>query len=273
MVRRTVSILAALALAYVAPLADATTISIGASKDTTLFQNNVTNSSGAANGLTAGTNGNGSPRRSLIAFDVAGNIPAGAVIQSVQLNLVLGSVAGGAAGGGPANVSVDLHKLLANWGEGTSQLQTPPTDSLGGQGQGVAAAMGDATWNSNFHLISTWNTAGGDFSPSASASASIGNVVNSTSTWASTAQLLGDVQAWLDNPATNFGWALVNADEATSNTGRTFYSRDVATTAFHPQLEVTYQVVPEPTAVSMALLGAAVCVAAPSRARFRGRRR
>jgi hypothetical protein len=195
------------------------------------------------------------------------------VIQNVQLNLVLGSVAGGAAGGGPATVNVDLHKLVANWGEGTSQLQSPPTDSLGGQGQGVAASMGDATWSSNFHLVSPWTNAGGDFDPAASASASIGNAVNSTYSWMSTAQLVSDVQAWLDDPSSNFGWALLNTDEMTANTGRTFYSRDVATTAFHPQLDVTYQVVPEPATAMLSLLGAAICVVAPARARLCGRRK
>src|SRR5262245_57590830 len=76
------------------------TITIGASKDVTIFQNNVNNSSGGGYGLFAGTNGTGSPRRALIDFDIAGNLPAGATIQSVQLTLILGQVAGSGGGGG-----------------------------------------------------------------------------------------------------------------------------------------------------------------------------
>src|SRR5262249_40093077 len=72
-------------VALTALSASADSISIGASKDVTIFQNNVDNSSGGGNGLFAGTNGTSSPRRALLAFDIAGNVPAGAVIQGVQL--------------------------------------------------------------------------------------------------------------------------------------------------------------------------------------------
>jgi hypothetical protein len=77
------------------------------------------------------------------------------------------------------------------------------------------------------------------------------------------------VQGWLDNPGSNFGWALKNADEATANTGRTFYSSETATAAFHPQLEVTYEVVPEPATAMLAVFGAAAAAVAPTRSRMR----
>jgi hypothetical protein len=95
MIRRFVLAMAAVGLGATASGASGATVTLDAMKDSTIFQNNVNNSSGAANGLTAGTNGNGSPRRALVAFVVAGSIPAGAVIQDVKLHLVLGSVAGG----------------------------------------------------------------------------------------------------------------------------------------------------------------------------------
>ncbi|HEY2828133.1 MAG TPA: DNRLRE domain-containing protein, partial [Pirellulales bacterium] len=112
------------------------TITIEPSKDNTIFQNNVDNSSGGANGLYAGTNGSSSPRRGLIAFDVAGNVPGGATITGVQLTLyqaqVAGSGGGGSGGGGP--VTIELHKLLADWGEGTVQSGGLP-DNLNMEGQ------------------------------------------------------------------------------------------------------------------------------------------
>jgi hypothetical protein len=56
--------------------AEAATITIDAAEDATIFQNNVDNSNGAGPGMFAGTNGMGSPRRGLIQFDIAANIPA-----------------------------------------------------------------------------------------------------------------------------------------------------------------------------------------------------
>jgi hypothetical protein len=269
--KRQLTTLLAVAMVYaLVPTAHAAVITIGATKDASLFQNNVNNSSGAGNGLIVGTNAQSSPRRASIAFDVAGSIPANATIQNVQLNLILGAVAGGGGpGGGPATATIGLHELLANWGEGTTQQQNPPNDNLGGQGQGAAAGNGDVTWNSNFHSTSLWGAPGGDFAGSASASAVVGTTLNGMNSWLSTPSLVSDVQGWLDSPGSNFGWLMVNADEATANTGRTFYSRNVATAAFHPQLEITYEAIPEPSAATIALAGVAACVMASAGGRTR----
>jgi hypothetical protein len=234
------------------------TATIGASKDASIFQNNVNNSSGGGNALIAGTNAQSSPRRALIAFDVAGNVPAGATIDNVQLNLVLGATAGGGGGGGGGeNATIELHPVQADWGEGVAQTQSPPSDSLGGQGQGVAANAGDVTWAARMFSGTPWTTAGGDFAPS-SASAVVGTTLNSTNSWLSTASLVSDVQGWLDNPATNFGWILVNADETSANTSRTFFSSEVATATFRPQLVVEFTPIPEPGGAILALAWAAV---------------
>lgn len=254
-----------LALAM-ASTTQAATIMLDASKDASIFQNNVNNSSGAANGLIVGTNAQSSARRAAIAFDVVSALPAGAIVQDVKLHLVLGAVAGGGGGaGGPANVTIGLHRLLSNWGEGNAQQQTPPTDGLGGQGQGVAAAAGDVTWASSFHGSSLWATPGGDFTSPPSASALIDALVGGTKTWTSTAQLVSDVQNWLDNPGSNFGWMLKNTDEASANTGRTFYTSEVATAAFHPQLEITYEVIPEPSTLILGITAGLVSLVVPSR--------
>ncbi|HEV3418549.1 MAG TPA: DNRLRE domain-containing protein [Pirellulales bacterium] len=251
----------------------ATTITIGASKDTTIFQNNVNNSAGAGNGLFAGTNGASSPRRGLIAFDIADNIPSGAIIDSVQLTLVLGQVAGsggGTGGGGTSSSTIDLHRLTADWGEGVAEKQSPPTDSIGGQGQGAPANDGDATWNARFYSAVTptlWATPGGDFASQVSASATVGTTLNVGSTWGSTAALVSDVQGWLNSPTSNFGWALVNENEVGLQTFRAFYSRDVATAAFHPQLQVTFETVPEPAGIVLSMMAAPLALALRRRGR------
>jgi hypothetical protein len=248
------------------PMTRAATIMLDADRDASIFQNNVNNSSGAANGLIVGTNAQSSARRAAIAFDVAGALPAGAVVQDVKLHLVLGAVAGGGGGaGGPETVAIGLYPLLANWGEGNAQQQTPPTDGLGGQGQGVAAAAGDVTWNASFHGATSWATPGGDFMAPASASALIDALVGGTKTWSSTAELVSDVQSWLDNPGGNFGWMLINTDETTANTGRTFYSSEVATAAFRPQLEITYEVIPEPSTLLLGVTAGLVGLVVPGR--------
>jgi hypothetical protein len=52
-----------------------------------------------------------------------------------------------------------------------------------------------------------------------------------------------DVQAWLDTPATNFGWVLVG-NEAATGTVRQFDSHDNAIPANRPRLTVFYSIVP-----------------------------
>ncbi len=50
--------------------------------------------------------------------------------------------------------------------------------------------------------------------------------------WESTSQMIADVQGWLDNPATNFGLALVGGEAPTDiNTAKAIVTReDVSTT-------------------------------------------
>src|SRR5882672_1928770 len=71
--------------------AAAASITLSASHDATIFENNPDNGSGAGNGLFAGTNGTSSPRRALVAFDLSA-IRHDAAIQSVELTLYLGQV-------------------------------------------------------------------------------------------------------------------------------------------------------------------------------------
>ena len=99
--------------------------------------------------------------------------------------------------------TVELHKLLADWGEGTSIAP-------GEEGEGAPATPNDATWRHRFFDTIFWTTEGGDFSATVSASQSVGGVGQYT--WSS-AQMVADVQSWLDNPASNFGW-LVLGDES-----------------------------------------------------------
>src|SRR5258706_2739682 len=211
--------------------ADTTTII--ASHDNTIFQSNPNNSLGAAQAIFIGDNAQTSPRRGLISFDIAANVPAGATINSAQLKLFLNQAAGG------ASPTISLYRLSTDWGEG---IAGSTTTGANGVGQGFPAADGDATWNAR-HFSATsptlWTNPGGDFASTSSASAAIiGAILNTPYTWGSTALLVADVQTFLNDPANNFGWILKTDDETTPSNVRGFWSRESARTAqsaFSPQ--------------------------------------
>ena len=194
-------------------LASANIISINPSKDNTLYEYDPAegdHSNGAGFHFFAGENAMGELRHGVLAFDVAGTIPAGSTITSVSLSMNMSMTPAG-------TLTVELHKLLADWGEGTSHAP-------GGEGDGAPATPNDATWRHRFFDTIFWTTQGGDFSPAVSASQSVGGVGQYT--WSS-AQMVADVQSWVDNPASNFGW-LVLGDETAAATAKRFDTRESA---------------------------------------------
>src|SRR5262245_56556439 len=78
----------------------ANTITIGDSRDTTLYKNAADNANGQGVGMFAGQDPGGvnGIKHALIGFNIAGNVPAGSTITAVQLNLTLGMAAGGGMG-------------------------------------------------------------------------------------------------------------------------------------------------------------------------------
>ena len=133
------------------------TIVLGPSKDNTLYESTSATSqlsNGAGPTFFVGeTGGRGGDalRRGVIAFDIASNIPAGSTINSVTLSLhvVRDSVAA------TANESVELHRLSADWGEGTSNAGADRG------GVGAPATTNDATWLYRFFNTTTWANPGG----------------------------------------------------------------------------------------------------------------
>lgn len=168
-------------------------------------------------------------RRGVLAFDIAGSIPPGSTITAASLSLNMSRA--------PTNIAyiVELHKLLADWGEGTSIAP-------GEEGEGAPATANDATWRHRFFDTIFWTTQGGDFSATVSASQSVGGTGHYT--WSS-AQMVADVQSWLDNPASNFGW-LVLGDETAIATAKRFDTRESASPPILT-IEFTTAGRPEPT--------------------------
>ncbi|MCA9240835.1 MAG: DNRLRE domain-containing protein [Planctomycetales bacterium] len=196
-----------------------------AAKDNNIYEDGlggVNESNGRGDFLHAGTNGQGQMVRALLAFDLSG-VPENAQITSVQLTLTE-STPNSHAG------TVNLHRVLADWGEGNS-------DAPSGEAQGTPATVGDATWTHRFFSTETWTNAGGDFVAEASASRIIPVDGISFPTWSSP-QMVSDVQSWVDDPGSNFGWLLRLEDEASS--AIQFHSRDNTESPQPPILEIEF---------------------------------
>jgi hypothetical protein len=163
-------------------------------------------------------------RRALVRFDVTAALPAGATVTAATLALHCSRSPLGAP-----NTAIGVHRLLADWGEGSSDAGDPG-------GDGAESTAGDATWVHRFYADSTWTAAGGDFVAAASASATIGTVGDYA--WTSPG-LAADVQVWLDAPAAQFGWILIGSEGGATNSRR-FDTREHATAGFRPRLTIDY---------------------------------
>ncbi len=217
------SILAAIAVAGAGPSpARGDVVVVPCAADNTLFQDaDGDTSSGAGTSLYAGVNGQERVRRAVLRFALEGFVPAGSRIDAAVLALHVASA--------PDTVArrFSLHRLARAWGEGAS---------AGAGGSGAPAQPGDATWLHAFHPGDAWTAPGGDFVAIAAADAPAGDV--GAWTW-SGAGLVADVQAWVDAPASNFGWIL-RGDEAVARSVRRFDSRESEIAAFRPSLTLHY---------------------------------
>ena len=203
----------------------AATAIINPSKDNTLYEYvsaDGDRSNGAGAHFFVGKTDLARLRRGVVAFNVAGSIPAGSTITSVSLSLNMSRTNQNTAR------TIELHKLLADWGEGTSNANAQ-------EGQGAAAATNDATWRHRFYSTVLWTAQGGDFSGTVTASQSVGAI--GTYTWGSTSQMVADVQSWLNNPSNNFGWLVKGLDESTIATAKRFETKESATP---PALTINY---------------------------------
>ena len=230
--RKLICSLLFVSLPLIPMLSTADDVLIVAGADNTLYEDSlgsVSNGSGAI--MVAGrTNGEvDSIRRAVLFFDVAGNIPHGAVVESVALSLYLNKGNGGAR-------EMRLHRLLTDWGEGASVKD--------GGGLGATAEPGDATWLHTFYPDAFWGPDGGRYVGRVSASQLVGtaggdNDLAGSYTWPSTDRLVDDVRRWVKKPSMNHGWILVG-DESVKQTAKQFASRESVSPELRPMLEVTY---------------------------------
>lgn len=218
-------IAAATAAAAVAGGASADSITLRPVADGTLIQPSDANqyAIGAAYNIycgRVGPNGLGTFRRALVRFDLSA-IPAGSTILTVSLRVYMSQTNSGTQ-------DCRLHRVLESWGEGAS---------FAFGGGGTLPEANDATWSFRFWPGVPWSSPGGVFAAAASATRSVGAI--GSYTWASTAALVSDVQAWVADPAANHGWVIIG-NEALLDTAKRFESRESGDVTRHPTLVVTY---------------------------------
>ncbi len=171
-------------------------------------------------------------RRALLEFDLDA-IPPGATITRVSLTLRLMGF-----GTGETADTIELRALSRDWGEGT--VLGPLDGARGGM-----AMPGDATWSHSFLDRTTWDTPGGDFAETVSTSLAV-EPASGLKTFPSTPDLVADVQGWVNEPATNFGWILIG-DESTGGSIKLWASKESPFASFQPTLEIEF----EPGSVAM----------------------
>ncbi len=195
--------------------------------DTSLLESNPNNNLGGLADCPAGRT-MAARARALFQFGLAG-VPTNANILSAPLTLTS---------------SFALNRMLRSWGEGGGV-----TNNFGDP-----ARTNEATWNNRFHPSIPWGSGGGASNTDYLAAFSATNFVDAPGnyTFNSTTELVADVQAWLNHPATNFGWILISQNELTPFTVRRFASREAATNS--PILALHYTVPAVPPPISEAAL-------------------
>jgi autotransporter-associated beta strand protein len=195
-----------------------------ATADTTIRQDQPTDNFGGYGFVWTGRSDKATTpvRRALFEFDLS-SIPVGSTITSASLQLYCTD---------SHNVASNfrLFRTLVDWGEGTATGKA-----------GATATAGQASWNNRLTGTAAWSTPGGasgtDYSATVSASTSVTGT--GAKTWSS-AGLLADVQYWVNNPGSNFGWFLISDAEGTNQSVNRFATSENGTTANRPALTVTY---------------------------------
>ncbi len=176
-------------------------------------------SNGAGRHFFVGRSNHQDLRRGALRFDLSA-VPAGATITSVTLTLRMSRTISGPQ-------SIALHRALMNWGEGTS-------DAIGDEGAGARATTNDVTWFYTFFSTQRWTAPGGDFVAAPSAATLVSGL--GSYQWTGPG-LAADVQQWVNNPATSFGWILNNQG---TDTAKRFDTKENPDSAARPVLTVDF---------------------------------
>jgi hypothetical protein len=206
----------------------ADTVTLEAEKDVTIMFGFGDNgpldirANGGSHLHAGGTQSGKGIRRALIEFDVS-SIPGGSTINSATLTLHVLRHANSATA-----TTMDLHRVTREWSEGPSGVD----ELFAETGEGWPAQAGDCTWVYATNPTAAWNTPGGDFEASASATAAIPLGTGIDVTWSS-AGMASDVESWVNNAGDNHGWILMGPQK------RVFAPREDAE-SIQPTLQIDY---------------------------------
>ena len=192
----------------------ADTLTLSPDADTAMLSLNPQNNYGGLMTVPVGPVARaGHVARALFRFDVAGSLPAGAVVTNVTLRFQVSRE----SSTGPADIAA-LHRMRVDWAEGS---KTNPN-------HGSAASPGESNWRSRRSGIADWagpgGAAGTDFESSPGATAAWDGP--GAYTFGPTDALIADVQSWLDHPAANHGWMLKSLGESATGAAKRVVTRE-----------------------------------------------
>lgn len=158
-----------------------------------------------------GANAANETRRGLIRFDPVADIPPGSTVTAATFTVSVTQVPLT-----PVGSTFGLRRILQPWSETA------------------------ATWMTRLDPNTPWGSAGVEGTGDAAAIPSSSVFVSGTGRYdfASTSNLIADVQLWVDDPSTNFGWLLTSDAEDSLWTARHFAARETGTNA--PTLVVEF---------------------------------
>lgn len=222
---------AVLLVAACAGSAVADTVTLNPSADNTLYEfgfGELSNSAGDY--LFAGsafqTNPTAKLKRTIMRFDIASAIPTGSTINAVTLQMAVNKTRD------TSPKEFFLHRVTQDWGNGTSHAPL-------NEGGGGTSTTNDATWRHTFYRDLLWTNIGGDFDATVSASTMVGQV-GARPQWSS-AQMVADVQGWVDDSTTSFGWILKGVEDPGDFwTTRRFASTDNSNANDRPKLTIDF---------------------------------
>lgn len=217
------------------------TLELEAIKDTSIFNNLAGDSpqkdygAGGSELLRVGySQSEDAYARTLIQFDVTG-IPSNAVIDSVSLQFTTGK-------SGTNLSKILMYRLTQAWSEGTTTEGCNYYSSCQTMGSVIAPTGTDATWINTMNTTLPWNTPGGTFISTVSATSTD---ANATPDFFTSTMMLDDVQGWVTTPSSNFGWILKIDEPSVTTTGalKRYVSREAVLDPLHPATKPTLTVV------------------------------
>ncbi|MDX1972284.1 MAG: DNRLRE domain-containing protein [Candidatus Sumerlaeia bacterium] len=216
----------------IASAAEELTLTLNPESDATLYETSSGRNhpaNGAGEALFAGRTNvqlGGVIRRFLVRFDLD-QLPANAEIQSATLTFVYF-----------LNINRDetdpttLHRVTSDWNEG-------PALPFNNGGGGTAATPSDVTWVRRGIGDFTWDTQGGDYINTPSATGD-GPALIGESLVLQSPGMVEDLNFWRDTPEQNFGWIIRGDESGPIFNARGYGSRENDDPALLPKLEIRY---------------------------------